>query len=311
VPFELSVDVYNQAGEKVRSIFGGRAGELPLGINVAGNAFFEGSGPLALGLPGFFVSRTATYASLSWDFLNDAGQLVQGGTYTIKAQYTDPFGVVTVLTKTIEVLAQPESDILSIFNSAGELVWSRNLSSTASPIVNISLPSGNATFAPSYDAAGNAQSLLWVTGTDSTGATQTYGWNGRNSNGQPVASGSYMMQLSEQGAGGSKILVTRSFPILDAYAGQSLAGSVIAPNPAPATASSVLVVYPDAPNATAKASLYSLDGSLLAQAWDLQGSGRIWVDCHNLAGGIYFVRIEKFQALAPTAHLTLKWALLR
>jgi len=61
-------------------------------------------------------------STVVWDGNNDNSGSVGGGMYTIKAEIVDPFGQVTSLVQSVQVLPGGSQQSLDIFNSAGELV---------------------------------------------------------------------------------------------------------------------------------------------------------------------------------------------
>src|SRR5207237_462549 len=76
-------------------------------------------GSTLISIPGAVLAGEA--AALTWNNDNDNGQMLTGGTYSIKVGITDPFGKVSSISSSITVI-RPESSTLVLYNSAGEAV---------------------------------------------------------------------------------------------------------------------------------------------------------------------------------------------
>jgi hypothetical protein len=128
MPDQMSVTIYNSAGEKVRQLYQGGSQIMPGGFSESVGAFEALAGSVSLVFPGQLQSGGS---SLQWNGSNDGGQAVGAGSYTIMVSLVDAYGAVQTWTKNVTVLPQALSQSLSVYNSAGELVASLDCSGWA------------------------------------------------------------------------------------------------------------------------------------------------------------------------------------
>jgi flagellar hook assembly protein FlgD len=309
-PFLVSVDIYNSAGEKVRNLYtgpsqnsmnqlqvivGGPTATAPVSVDIAG-----------LGIPG---------GDPTWNGSNQGGQFVSNGIYYVRVSYTDPFGNTTVVTDSVSVLGVQSQQAIEIFNSAGEVVRKFDLSGLTSTAQNLSVDLG-----PGQDAV--AASTNPLTGAESggvnltlalaNGGSQSLYWDGQSSNGDPLESGVYIIELVRTEPGQSATVKSVSITLLEAKNGtaQAMAASAwIGPNPV-TQGTPILVHY--APNAQAwgQGNLFNLAGEMVAQASDGAGNGLIKFT-RNVAPGIYLVDFEVRRNESVLARRVLKAAVVK
>jgi hypothetical protein len=273
LPFSLSVRVYNAAGEAVRVLYQGGAEALPSGWAPDRAAILAGS-PALFRFPG---QLSHGGAELAWDGANDAGQWVSAGAYNVVLESRDPFGSVTAHSASVTVLRSPEGARITVFNSAGERVFSRELPAMAASASGFDLES------PSLGAG----EKLWARFNIASGPALLEVWDGRNHRGEPVASGSYTVTL-ELPSGSGRISQSRALSVLKGPEQRAL-GLGLGPNPW-RSGQGAWLSYAPAPGRTATLRLYNLAGELLGSGADPQGLGRVPLPNAAWAPGILLVQ---------------------
>src|SRR5260221_338142 len=93
---------------------------MPTKIKLSASSFVSGSGSLSID---YATLLSNGGSSITWTGLSQNGQAVAGGVYVIKTEFVDSFGKVTEFEQQAQVLAAPSAGGISIYNSAGELVY--------------------------------------------------------------------------------------------------------------------------------------------------------------------------------------------
>jgi hypothetical protein len=217
------------------------------------------------------------------------------------------------LSESVEVINNQGENTLTIFNSAGEIVRHMVLTdSYPRGIVDIEIPPSEDVYAPTFDSNGNNTSTpLNIKGFDSQGVSHTISWDGKNDLGQPVASGTYVIQMLYVSGGGVKTVVSRTITVIQTASNITLAGAVLGPNPVMSGGQFIVISYPASSNYQAVAQIYTLSGELVAKGIDPGATGRVKIDVSKLSGGIYLVELEKVEAGQVGARLTLKLGVAR
>jgi hypothetical protein len=312
MPHQVSISLYNSAGELVKVLFNGGAQYLPGDLQLSEDVVPGGAGSLVIRFPGtLYDPALGAITSVTWGADNNSGQLVKSGIYTIKAQITDQFGSVTTLQHSVQVLAVTAQNSLDIYNSAGELVTQLSLPSTGR-FSALSLASDS--YGVKYDDHSGviaSSSLFALTVTDEHGVPSTVYWDGRNAQGLPVVSGSYIAELVYGiPGGGNRVVESKSFVVLQAGDSAGLAGSYAAPNPVQHGADLVLH-YPVSAQYRCVARLYSLSGELIAYAEDPGQLGELRINTGAIASGVFFAQLEKLSGGAVAGRMALKVAVVR
>ena len=307
VPVHLTVSLYNAAGERVRQLFDGGANLIPTDINFLGGSLVV-SGVQGINL-GLGTQLSNGQNSLAWSGENDSGQPVAGGTYYFKVETQDQFGHTTSIIKGVQVIAGPEHDRLAIFNSAGEKVWEQAVGAGVSQAASLELSTD--AYGVAYDAAtGKALDPLVFTLKDNAGGVATVSWDGRSLTGQPVASGSYTVQLITGIPGSASVIQTKSIVVINSGVGLPSTEAYLVPNPARA-GDTLRLVYPLAPGAMGACRLFNLAGELVATAEDPQRTGSLNFGKSNLASGVYLAEFEQRMASRPMQRRLLKLAVVK
>lgn len=287
----------------MKVLFDGAAQVLPGQLSLGDGLILGGSAPLSIGFPGLLYDpQLGWVSSLAWAADNQNGQLVSGGVYVIKAEITDPFGTVTSLQGSVQVLPGPSDDVLAIYNSAGERVARPPLPAPLNGSRLMSLRLGQEDFSPGHGAG------LKLIVMDEQGVETTVLWDGLNEQGRQVASGSYIAKLFYVSPDGGRHLEARSFVLLDAPR-EGLARALLAPNPslgqdwrlsAPAQAGQGLW-----------AQAFDLSGGRVAVAAAGPGATELRLPNQGLAAGVYLIVLERRPLQSSADRRVFKAALIR
>ena len=319
LPHHVTISAYNEAGELVKLIFSGGAQYLPGDLNLSKDVIPGGAtgpdGSLGIKFPGYLwdPSSGSAIGGVTWKADNDGGQIVSGGIYYIKVEIVDPFGQVTSLQHSVQVVSVLPENTLRIYNSAGELVANLGLPTTTGTgrYGSVRLPEEQ--YAVKYDEASGqivAGGAFQVVVADEKGVETSVYWDGRNAQGAPVASGSYTAELvyNAPGAGGSHVVEAKGFVVLQAGDPATLGGSFACPNPA-SHGADIMVSYPTSTRYAAVARLYNLAGEMIDQAEDRGHTGKMSFITKSLASGVYVIKIDKLSGGSVVARTTIKVAI--
>jgi flagellar hook assembly protein FlgD len=290
VPLKLlKLRVYNSAGELVRVINSGlNSQDLPVGLRGVKTIFVPDAGEKGL------FDIVGTKYSFEWDGLSDSGQLVNQGTYTASLEWDDPFLNSTVITGTMTVLRNPAGVSIDIFNSAGEIV--RSLHSGAAGV-------GGGLV---VHATAQADGLLSYKITFGDRPDQTIVWDSKNSTGQPVDQGSYMVVVRQLDGAAHNLVA----PIQVVRNKNNRPDVIVAPNPyGPGNPGPMRIDTAGFEIEDLQA--YNMAGELVWRGgpgasprfWDLYNS--------NLASGIYVLSLKLKGPAGEIFHVTRRFALVR
>ena len=269
MPIHYELSVYNAAGERVRIIGSGSLLLPPESLLLSAQAIVAGGGQVELTLG----SAAGGPTPFSWDGTNSSGQPVSGGHYYLKAEIVDAFGKTTTLGASLEVLGASPGAQVSIYNSAGELVYRESLAPPLAGANSLELQSAQ-------DAGGLK---LWVRQAD--GSLAAWKWNGRNLQGMAVDSGTYTVKLEQQREGQPLVRSEHSFALLRAPQAKG----------APPFLAGGRLILGDRSGASASLKLYALNGELV-RSWQLsQANGQAALDFSGLAPGIYLLEVDLVQ----------------
>jgi flagellar hook assembly protein FlgD len=312
-PYTVTLGVFNSAGEQVDSVYSGYA------QNSISQAQETVLGPQSNGEP-VVVTITGlggNAADLVWTGTNQNGQAVQGGIYYIKLCSTDVFGTVTCQVYTVTVQPPSSAPTLQIYNSAGEVVDTLNVAGLSAAPVNLELQSGQS---GGVIPSSNPKALTPTGGVTfnvvlQNGTAVPVYWNGLSASGQPLASGTYMVQLSSSQAGAQTLVKTLPVTLL-ASQNQSVeamaASALVVPNPVVSGANGFSVRYEGDGVDSAVGVLYDLAGERVAQASQMPVSGPGLLQFSaKLSGGIYVLDFEVADSKVALARRVLKVAIVK
>jgi hypothetical protein len=283
MPFQIVVKAYNSAGEEVALLYSGGISAMPASPGLSGTLLQPGHSGVNLVFAGSLQNGSNL---LPWDGLSGGGSPLSGGIYHLKVESTDSFGATSTYNLALSVVVPAPANTISIFNSAGELVYQEGFHSLTSTVTGLSLQDG--AFAPAFDLNGVAISKAKGMIHSSDGASSAWSWDGKNSKGEVVSAGIYTLQLSSAQNGVQQSKLYKKIQVLaapEAFDAAPLA--FYSPD------GFVHLRYDPAGAAGgARAGLYSLAGELALRGAALQGSGALSLDARGLAGGIYILVFE-------------------
>ena len=286
-PYILSIEAYNEAGEKVKFIvqspISGDVGDIGMLLNgVTATAFNPDTGRIEIKFTGIQspdqLGAGADHTiSFFWNGVSDSGQQVSPGLYYIKISTTDTYGHVNTHTESVQILKLEEYVRINIYNSAGELV--RRLQSSDLTNTNISLSVKDVVQVGKNSAPVNIEYA----------AGSIISWDGLNSQGSTVESGVYEIQVEIKTAQGFSVMATKSVTILNAGGSGIITDEKIYPNPVILTGdtavSFVTIKWLTASTGQATIQIYTISGELVKSIdtsiaagmvgiqWDLKASG--------------------------------------
>jgi hypothetical protein len=270
MPFQLTLSVYNSAGERVKQLYSGGVSAWPGNASLDPAILGAWSGPDAVARLLIHGVTPDGSTSLTWDGNNQQGQPVANGTYYLKMDIVDQYDNVTTVSLSITVLRPAHGQSVAIFNSAGERVGL------------LTLPDNADLNSLSLKASSGSQAVL--TYQSPTGGGQIV-WTGLTQDGSRVANGSYLLNI--QGPTSSRAL---TFTLLN---GPADGGHLLAsPNPVRPGESLRLDFAVPAGSVTAHARLYDLAGELVRESIAPVGQGVLWMTLSNLSSGIYLVVVD-------------------
>ena len=284
LPFHVTARVYNSAGELVRTLYDGGISQLPSSLPLDRSSFVGGLDRVTASLPGALSGAV----SLSWNGSNESNRVVGAGTYYIKLEATDAFGMTTALTTPVTVLPAPAQAQLTLSNDAGEIVWQQSLPASA---VGFSLDASVVAVAGAgQPGSGSTVLRLWVK--DSSGTLVPVLWDGRNGQGRLVQPGAYTLSLSSTQAGGSTQVQSAKVTLLRGSDAPLLGDAYLVPDPA-VHADSAQLRYSNASGLPAEVEVYSLLGERVLAANDPLATGVLRLDLSRLSSGVYLCVVHQ------------------
>jgi len=296
--FSVSVNIYNSAGEVVKTI--------PI------QQFSTAINNIALSTTNMITTLTGPGSTIdilfngyvigTWNGTNNAGQPVSNGTYRVQVDNANAAGVVTSVSQNAIVSRSLSSVEVDIFNGAGEVVrklYNVVANSTTSNMTNVILSS--TVLQPNANNVQNpsTSSLLQILVQDSN-APVTLTWDGTNNLGTTVTPGQYQIEVHWTNGDGTTTDITRTIMVLT---NTGVSGIVVAkPNILNAT-NGMTTTFNAAgvTNASGlKVKIYTIAGELV-QAFVSGTPTAIW-NASGLASGIYIANVEVDNANGGTIN---------
>jgi len=312
MPFELTVTIYNSAGEMVRGLYNGPIAVLPTSINLSSSSSPDGNilatgGTLTLSLPGQLGASGSS--SLAWNGTNDQSQPVSDGVYTFQLQMVDQYGHISTLDQQVTVMDTQGQNELAVYNSAGELVYRELLTRFNSSIVSFTVK--HAAFVGAFDSSGSplTGSGLQITYKDINDSPYADTWYGVGMDGQALSSGVYTVQLLRTVGTSTSILESQQVTLIR-RGPQVGSGAHVAPNPIMGGGMAVLSFSPSI-GAIAQAQVFSLASERVLIKSGPSESGQLAIDTSHLAPGVYVIEFTKVQNNSVIVRTLVKMAIIR
>jgi hypothetical protein len=292
--FKVTVKVYNAAGEEVALLYSGGVTSMPGSPTLSGGVVQPGYQGTRLGFSGVLDSGLST---LSWDGTNNSGGPVSGGVYSIHVESTDPFGGVSSYNLSVSVIQSMAGSRISIFNSAGELVYHEDFHALSATVTDLALD--QSAFSP---AAGKLNGTL----RSGAGVSSAWSWDGKGMDGQLLSPGVYTIQLNNQVAGETSKPLIRQVQIIAAPDATDAAPLLLS------TGGAWVLRYQAAAVASGlSVRLYNLAGELVGSAPAGGPSGEAVLPSASLSSGVYVVVFEYQAPSGLRKRSLIKAALLR
>jgi flagellar hook assembly protein FlgD len=312
VEYHFTITIENSAGETVATLTSGTPAASNPGSDFSLNtgAFDPAAGQSAVILAGG--------QSFTWLGNNSGGQGVQNGSYMVTLTTTDQFGQTQTMTKSVSVISSGTTYTLQIFNSAGEIVdtiTTSNYGGTTGSGNNAPsqlVPNKTSIVVGSNDPADAVVSFNLGTGNP---ATNTLNWTGVNSQGQQVASGSYLAELTVTHPGAAPSKFSASLTVLQTNS-NLFAGALLGPNPLNMSngGSGILVLKMNLPAGTVVLGrLYDLAGELVTVATNNMNPNYMTLNIgeRKTASGIYILLVQANAPWGTVQRQTFKVVIIR
>jgi len=242
--------------------------------------------------------------SVEWSGIGRNGQPLEGGTYFVVAKTKDGFGIETNVTAAVTVIRSLSGVRVSVYNSAGELVWTAKSGKQGAG----SLRLNKTEFVPEDDGSQGVE-IRWGTGVD-----EAVVWNGTNAAGQQVASGTYTVQVTRQYPGKSPVTNNEQVTVLAAPKSGWLDTASVAPNPVRGGDGTVRFSAPGLPlGGHWQLRVYNLAGELIFENWSSNGVKIMVWDLWKrpASSGVYVVQFSAVGADGRGEQAVRKLAVIR
>jgi len=316
--YVIHLAVYNEAGELIK--------DYPaFDLNVPISNFTVVNGTLTTDSQSVSVLYNNVSVG-SWDGTSSSGDKVSNGTYFIKIDSTDPYGVTTTVSKNVQVLIGRNVMTATIYNEAGEAVKhfdqqtlqnlvAGNLSSLNASdydVAQIRLPSN--VISPDYSGSTASNKVLTIV----MGSGRTFTWNGEGDSGAILTPGTYYIQFDSkvQGKPDEEI----SLVIRIEGGANGINGVVLAPNPIRISQLQQIPYFNITMNAmdiqSASVKIYTIAGELVTHSPLMNDPGNPtvvhWdVAQQTIASGTYIAVIDLYSSNGMIGRKFLKVVLIR
>ncbi len=222
--------IYNQAGELIKDLVTFELANAVSDFTVVNGVITTDSQTAQFFYKGILIG--------TWDATNPNGAKVTNGTYLVKIDSVDPFGVTTTVTHGVSVDITRDTLKVAVYNEAGEIV--KHFSQVE--IQNLIAGAGGTLLPADFDVGKIrlSSSTISPTNSNTSGPNQTltvtlgsgrsFVWDGRGDSGNILTSGTYFLEVKSDVQNSAPQETIMALHLLDANAG-SLGDVVLGPNP--------------------------------------------------------------------------------
>jgi flagellar hook assembly protein FlgD len=282
-PITVRVAVYNSAGELVKTLLVQEFAQTISSFQLSSVSLTNQVSSTSVSILGASVA--------SWDGTAQNGTEVTNGQYFIKVQSTDPIGVVTTVTQTVNVSRSLSTLSVAVYNETGEVVkhlYQGILTGGANTIQSMGLSS--AVISPGSPSSASPLSSPITVLVAMDGGSVTVAWDGTNDQGAMVANGQYYVEASWLNGAGDQTVI-RQVEVIDGRGG--LPGQAFAlPNLLTGGQTTTVFRVQGASGLTLKALIYNVAGELVGTAEGQAGAGEASWNASRVADGFYIAVVD-------------------
>jgi hypothetical protein len=286
--FSVKVNVYNEAGEVVKTLVIEQAHQPINNISLSSSVITTLQGP------GGTVSVYFNGTLLgTWDGTNSSDNPVSNGVYRIQVDNVSPNGAETSVYQQVTINRASAQVVVQVFNEAGELVrtiYSAQSNPVGSQLNNVALSSS---FICPGKISPGTPSQAQIVLQSSTGSMSLI-WDGVGQGGTYVTPGRYEIDVHWDNGQDSAYDIHRSLLVEAA----STSGNLVA-EPNKLTPANELTTFDgtSVPNAsTVKAVIYTLAGQRVGSVQGPSGTAQAQWNAMGLASGLYLASVEVINA---------------
>jgi flagellar hook assembly protein FlgD len=306
--FTVTIGVYNEAGELVKTILIAKYSQPIENVSLQGNNVItklQGPGStIGIYYQGNLIG--------TWDGSTTTGDPATNGSYYIKIDNVDNFGVDRSTTVQAMVSRSLFKTTVLVYNEAGEVIRHLYAYSDDPGKTTVTGAQLSTNFIePSDNGSAGTGVPSQVTVSLNNGTTVV--WDGKSDTGTVVQSGQYFMEIHTVDGSGGETVVTQRVSVLDAKAHVGMGSIVAGPNILnAANAWTTLITDSSAPGLTLKVGLYTTAGELAGVIPGGAGTNQVSWNAQGLASGLYFASVESRNAAgAVVNHRVLKIIVVR
>jgi len=282
--YTVKVDVYNEAGELVEEIYSAQLSQPVLSVVLSNSVMSNLETPVTLLFSGAPVT--------AWNGTNGDGVPVPNGSYYIKVQNTDPYGVSTTVSQVVTVSRSVAKVQVDIFNEAGEVV--RHLYAYVDDANNSQLTSMELSanvLSIGNDQPGSGGNTNQATIVLNTGVTLT--WDGRNDNGQLVTGGHYEIEVHFTNGKGRESVISKGILVQNDQ-NSPINGNLYAqPNILKNGTTRTTLVVNSGLNLMLHVKVYDVAGELVPASLQPPAiPNQATIDVSGLSSGLYFAVVD-------------------
>jgi flagellar hook assembly protein FlgD len=273
--YTIEVNVYNEAGEVVKTILVTQMSQPIMNIQLAPATITS--------LEGQVLIYDGSYLIGTWDGTTNNGTPATNGVYHISVDSLDSSGVVQSVTQQAVVSRSIAQVTVDIYNEAGEVV--RHLLAYVddpnnSSITGFSLSSS--TIVPGSSSPGTPGQVQIT----SNLGTLLAAWDGRSDSGTVVTNGIYFVEVTILNGTGGQSVITKTVTVLQQ--GIRWASGTVTAAPNEADANHPTIIFATGTNGlTLEVRIYDVAGELVANIYGGAGTSQAQWTPGRVANGIY------------------------